>query len=61
VNGSRGLIALLTLLDSQARSDLDSIRARLEQRGDEKALQAAQEELSVARAEVQDSRDAVGK
>jgi hypothetical protein len=39
---------------------VETLRGRLEQKVDERALQAAQEELSVARAEVRDCRDAIG-
>lgn len=44
----------------QAKAEAEGLRARLDVKGDERALQAAQEELANARAEVRDLTDAVG-
>ncbi len=44
----------------QAKGEAEAIRARLEVKGDERALQAAQEELANARAEIRDLTEAVG-
>lgn len=45
----------------RAKAEAEGLRARLDVKGDERLLQAAQEELGNARAEVRDLTDAVGK
>jgi hypothetical protein len=44
----------------QAKGEAEGLKARLEVKGDERALQAAQEELANARAEIRDLTEAVG-